>query len=105
MDPRKQLLTTLSAVALGVGGFALSAHAAVQGGPQCTTSAEQCACEDALKANTIEALEDFLSKYPPGVNGQGSACTALALAALNEFSNGQQSTPPDRSGGSPYNGN
>lgn len=102
MDPRKQLLTTLSAVALGIGGFALSAQATVQG-PQCTTSAEQCACEDALKANTIEALEEFLRKYPPGVNGQGSACTALALAALNEFSNGQQSTAPDRpGGGTPY---
>lgn len=103
MDPRKQLLTTLSAVALGVGSFALSAQAAVQG-PQCTTSAEECACEDALKANTIEALEEFLRKYPPGMNGEGSACTALALAALNDFSNGQQSTPPDRTGGSPYNG-
>jgi hypothetical protein len=44
---------------------------------------EQCACEAALKENTIQALEEFLRKYPPG--RKPSACGALALDALSKF--------------------
>jgi hypothetical protein len=44
---------------------------------------EQCACEAALKENTIQALEEFLRKYPPG--RKPSACGALALNALSKF--------------------
>lgn len=45
------------------------------------------ACEAALQANTIEALENFLHKYPPGRYRNEVACYALALGALNEFGN------------------
>ena len=44
------------------------------------------ACERALRANTIEALEEFLHKYPPKKYQNDVACYALALGALNEFS-------------------
>ena len=44
---------------------------------------EQCACDAALKENTIQALEEFLRKYPPG--RKASACGALALNALSKF--------------------
>lgn len=49
-----------------------------------TASAEippEVACERALKLNTIEALEDYLRRYPDA----STACNALALDALNRF--------------------
>jgi hypothetical protein len=42
-------------------------------------TAMECACESALEANTLEALEDFLRRYP-GDESKGSACFAQALA-------------------------
>ena len=50
---------------------------------RCDPVDEQCACEAALKENTIQALEEFLRKYPPGP--KPSACGALALNALSNF--------------------
>ena len=50
---------------------------------QCNPRDEQCACEEALKENTIQALEEFLRKYPLGQ--KPSACGALALNALSKF--------------------
>lgn len=50
---------------------------------QCDPTEEQCACEEALKKNTIHAIEEFLRKYPPGRSP--SACSALALNALTQF--------------------
>ena len=50
---------------------------------RCDPIDEQCACEAALKENTIQALEEFLRKYPPGK--KPSACGALALNALSQF--------------------
>jgi hypothetical protein len=50
---------------------------------RCDPIDEQCACEAALKENTIQALEEFLRKFPPG--RKPSACGALALNALSEF--------------------
>lgn len=44
---------------------------------QCTT--EECACGEALRQNTIEALEAFLRKYPDSVQTGSSACGALAV--------------------------
>ena len=44
---------------------------------------ETCACESALKKNTIVALEEFLRQYPLGT--QPSACGALAFNALQNF--------------------
>jgi hypothetical protein len=50
---------------------------------QCDPTEEQCACEEALKKNTIHAIEEFLRKYPPGRSP--SACSALALGALSQY--------------------
>src|SRR5688500_14772038 len=40
---------------------------------------EECACEEALSQNTVEAVEDFLRKYPQSVDGGDTACAALAV--------------------------
>lgn len=61
------------------------------------------ACERALTANTIEALEEFFMKYPPEQYRNDVACYALALGALNEFGRqNDDSNPP--SGGRPGDG-
>lgn len=52
------------------------------------------ACEWALQANTIEALEEFLHKYPPGLYRNDVACYALALGALEQF--GSDNDPTSR---------
>lgn len=70
---KKWLLMTLGALALGIGGFGVSAQGAMQ---QCAS--EECACEEALNQNTVEALEEFLKKYPHA-SSQESACAALAV--------------------------
>jgi hypothetical protein len=57
------------------------------------------ACEEALRKNTIEALEEFLSKYPPHRYRNDVACYALALGALNQF--GNNSGDDDRPVGGP----
>lgn len=44
----------------------------------------ELACELALKENTIEALEEYLRKYPFA----NTACRTLALDALGQFSPG-----------------
>jgi len=79
----RQVLMTFSAFALGIASFAVSAQPAVK---KCTS--EECACEKALKQNTVEALEDFLRKYPQSVNNKNSACAAMAV-------------PPDGEGAGP----
>ena len=88
---RKQLLTTLSMLALTLGGAAAPAQAQSSNlqaqfdrceEPTPGKTEEDCACEIALRENTIEALEEFLRRYPP--NGrEPNAC--LALAALQNF--------------------
>jgi hypothetical protein len=56
------------------------------------TAAEiERACERALQANSIEAIEAFLHKYPPGKYRNDVACYALALDTLGSFG-------PDRNG-------
>ena len=54
------------------------------------------ACERALRANTVEALEEFLHKYPAKKYRNDVACYALALGALNEFGNNEDPDPTDR---------
>jgi hypothetical protein len=69
---------------LGVsGGLIASGSAQAAGQYRCDPIDEQCACEAALEENTIQALEEFLRKYPPGP--KPSACGALALNALSTF--------------------
>jgi hypothetical protein len=59
------------------------------------------ACERALRENTIEALEDFLHKYPPARYRNDVACYALALGALNGFgpNTSDEHSRPDRPAG------
>lgn len=65
---------------------------------------EEWACEAALKKNTIEALEEFLARYPD----PNSACGALALEALNGFDRtadaGSGGNGPGGGNGSSYGG-
>lgn len=73
---------------LGVGGGLIASGSAQAADLdfsqyQCNPLDEQCACEAALKENTIQALEEFLRKYPPGK--KPSACGALALNELKKF--------------------
>lgn len=117
MDTRKHLLATLSALALGA-----AVPAAYSATPPSSASVEfcapgqseeECACDSALKANTIEALEEFIRRYPPGRAG-ATACTAVALEALAKFTspeapnNGNDrdtrplSQPPGPVSGGPY---
>lgn len=64
----------LGVLALSVGVGAVASEAAAR---KCTS--EECACEAALRKNTIEALEAFLKKYPHSVDNGKSACAALAV--------------------------
>ena len=89
---RKQLLMTFSALVLGVAGFDVSAQAAKQ---HCAS--EECACEQALEQNTVEALEEFLKKYPQSVNNKDSACAAMAVPPDDEIS-GPEGQSHDDSG-------
>jgi hypothetical protein len=93
---KMRFLTALSALALAVGGFGVTAQAAKA---RCTS--QECACEQALRRNTVAALEDFLKKYPRA--SEGSACIALAVPLSDEGSdfdsqdqdNDNTTTPPD----------
>ena len=98
MKARKLFLALFGVLGLGGGLVASnSAQAAVTN--QCSPKDEVCACEAALKENTIAALEEFLRKYPPS---RKSACSALALNALSGFGPGNPSdtkNPKDPDGG------
>ena len=81
MTAFKHLLATLSVFAFGG-----ATQSYVQPAEAKVTAAEiERACERALKANSIDAIEDFLYKYPPGKYRNDTACYALALGALNNF--------------------
>jgi hypothetical protein len=68
-----QVIMVIGTLALGLGIFCVSAQAASR---KCAS--ENCACEEALRQNTVEALEAFLKKYPHSAQGT-SACAALAV--------------------------
>ena len=70
----RQLVLALGALVLGVSVNSLSGQSASR---SCVS--EECACEAALQKNTVEALEDFLRKYPQAVSRGESACAALAV--------------------------
>ncbi len=81
MTGSKSTMWVLGALTLGVSGSALAAQAAVR---QCTS--EECACEEALRQNTVEALEAFLRKYPQSTSAAqpASACAALGVPPAEE---------------------
>ena len=118
MDYRKRLLATLSVLALGVGASAdttpsfAAPQSSIDNAGQCLPGAteEECECEQALRENTVEALQRFLQRYPPKPGGNSNACAALALAALvatNSDQNQKETDTPDPDrpdGGVPYPG-
>lgn len=83
--------------------YALTAVASLApasaGARHCAT--EECACEEALSQNTIEALEAFLREYPQSTSGAGhaNACTALGVPLPEkgaiEHNDGKSIEPPD----------
>lgn len=79
----------VGALALALGSFVISAQAASK---KCTS--ETCACERALRENTVEALEAFLKKYPHSAQGT-SACAALAVPTDGEEGVGSESSQKD----------
>jgi hypothetical protein len=101
MTAFRHWLATLSVFALGgvTQGYIHPAEA-----KKVTVAEIERACERALRANTIEALEDFLHKYPPRKYRNDVACYALALGALGDFGpkgkNSDEHTP--RGGGGGY---
>ena len=97
MTAIRHWLATLGLFALGT-----AAQSAWQPAQADVTVAEiERACERALQENTIEALENFLQKYPPDKYRPDVACYALALGTLNNFGEKQsdEHTPPPPGGG------
>lgn len=93
----KSLLAAASILGVGVGGVSATAtRADAQTFADLQREAE-LACEEALRKGTIEALEEYLWKYPYANN----ACRAKALSAVQEFSpntdyqNGPEDRPED----------
>ncbi|MDG4854829.1 MULTISPECIES: hypothetical protein [unclassified Mesorhizobium] len=74
------LLGGLSLLGLSV-AFSNAAQAQIEVAP---IKEAELACEQALKIGTIEALEDYLHRYP----NAPTACKALALNSLSQFGTG-----------------
>jgi len=104
MTAIKHWLATLSVFALGA---ATQSYIHPAEAKKVTTAEIERACERALAKNSIEALEDFLHKYPPNKYRNDVACYALALGALNNFGNnehngGSDNHPTPNNGGGGY---
>ena len=89
MTAFRHWLATLSVFALG---GATQSYIQPVDAKTVTVAEIERACEVALQKNTIEALEDFLHKYPPARYRNQVACYALALGTLNNFGNNEHST-------------
>jgi hypothetical protein len=90
---RNIFLVGLNALGIGVALATSSAEAQ----DICEPEDAECACERALEVGTIEALEDYLFRYPDAP----TACTALALNTLSQFTPGDRddsTIPADTSG-------
>ena len=84
-------------------GFAAPA-AAMDTASQCRTAGslhaqEECACEAAIKASTVDALEVFLQQYG---HSDDTACTTLARVSLNRFRPDNDRDIGRPTNGSPY---
>src|SRR5262245_24915378 len=90
MDARMKVFTTIGMMLLSAHGIANPAQGTTQ---HCTS--EECACEEALRRNTVEALEDFLRRYPQATNNSGSACAALAMPTFDDVSEPRKRDNPD----------
>src|SRR4051794_19185065 len=97
-----KIIRSLLVSLLGVFGVGAASVAQADTSPVHRTGelSEEQQCEIALRKNTIEALEEFLRKYPADSR---SACRALALNALDNFAPGG-SGPSNPPGGNNYGG-
>jgi|GEM_PF-4850140 len=89
------LLGGLSVLGLSV-GFSGVAQAQNEVG----VKEAELACEQALKLGTIEALENYLHRYP----NAPTACKALALNNLSQFSGSGRTLGGGGGGGGQYGG-
>lgn len=100
MDFKKQLPMAFGVLALAAVEFGVPAQAA-----KVRCASEECACEQALRQNTVEALEEFLRKYPQNANSKASACMALAVPPADDGVDNQdgdgQASQPDVEGAAP----
>ena len=96
MTAKRKILATLMSLAgmTSVGASSVTMEAQAQ--EACSPSAEDmhCACEEALRVGTIEALEEYLYRYP-----QHNSCWYRIRAALRDYSPDRersrgQFTPP-----------
>ena len=80
-------------------GLSVALSGAAQAKTDVGVQEAELACEQALKIGTIEALEDYLHRYP----NAPSACKALALNSLSQFGpgggNGNRGDGGNRYGG------
>jgi hypothetical protein len=63
-------------------GVSVAFSGATQAQSEAGVKEAELACEQALKIGTIEALENYLHRYP----NAPTACKALALNTLSQFS-------------------
>jgi hypothetical protein len=104
---RRTFYSTLWVVGIGVGaGLGSGTIGQVEAAPADTApqiaqrELIEEACRDALERNTIEALEEFLRKYPES----DTACQTLALDALNRFADTVNDGDSGGDGGEGYGG-
>lgn len=92
MSVFKKLLMLLGAVSIGTASVTppLAQETEVTISPSLT---DEEACRRALEENTIEALEDYLLRFPNG------ACRVLALNALSQFAPEGDGQPSPNPGG------
>jgi hypothetical protein len=81
----KFVLMLLGTSGVGAISLPLEANAAS------SSKDEERACEQALQAKTVQALEGFLRQYP-----HSTACRALALNALRDFAPKERGDGPKR---------
>lgn len=101
MTAIRHWLATLSVFALG---GATASYIQPADAKKVTTAEIERACEAALAQNSIEALEAFLHKYPPGKYRNEVACYALALGTLNNFGNSDHQNGADKNNNNTPNG-
>lgn len=80
-------------------GLSVALSGAAQAKTDVGVQEAELACEQALKTGTIEALEDYLHRFP----NAPTACKALALNSLSQFGP-EGGNSPGGDGGNGYGG-
>ena len=93
----RQIIAALSGLVLGMGLQSQADSAKV------SQKDVELACQRALEANTVEALEEFFHNYPPE-KYRDAACYSLALAAINNVVPPKSNFGGNRDEGGGYGG-